>query len=473
MNKSIRRAILLPFAISSLLIGSLSAAASPAYALSSVITKATAAPEILLSGSPLAWTSASPFVYQGTTYVPLREAAEQLGAEVKWNKNKRTTEIRIHGDIVDHRPETRYFTINGYTQLQAPAASLLHNGATMVPLRTLAETLGAKVTSSSNPLRQINLLPDHSTVITDAANKAEEYLVRQQFSGIALIADHGQVLLRKGYGLNGPDKLITPDDQTRIASLTKAFTAAAVMKLAEDGKLQLDDTLESYIPGFPQGDEITLHMLLSHTSGLTSNFPRTAGLTLEQTIEAIKSKPLAFAPGADFKYSNSGYMLLGRIVELVSGMSYADFIQSHLIGPLHMADSGIADQHTRVIKGYVSKSDQWSLAGTYYTQPGSGGIYSTVDDLLKWDAALNTTDLLNQDSLNKLFTPYSYKNYGYGWMIDQTADRKIVFHNGSGTGYSTGISREAGGGITIILLSNHGGVDTLTMMRDIRQFIAG
>lgn len=473
MNKSIRRAILLPFVISSLLIGSLAGASSPVYAQSSVVKKTTAAPDILLNGSPLAWTSSEPFVYQGTTYVPLREAAEQLGAEVKWNKNKRATEMLIHGNIIDHRPETRHFTINSYTQLQAPAASLLHNGATMVPLRTLAVVLGAKVTSSTNPIRQINLLSDNSTIIMDAANRADEYLIRQQFSGIALVADHGQVLLRKGYGLNGPDKLITPDDQTRIASLTKAFTAAAVMKLAEDGKLQLDDTLESYIPGFPQGDEITLHMLLSHTSGLASNFPRTAGLTLEQTIEAIKGKPLAFTPGADFKYSNSGYMLLGRIVELVSGTSYADFIQSHFIGPLHMTESGIADQHTQVIKGYVSKSDQWMLADTYYTQPGSGGLYSTVNDLLKWDAALNTTDLLNQDSLNKLFTPYSYKNYGYGWMIDQTADLKIVFHNGSGTGYSTGLSREVGGGITIILLGNHGGVDTLTMMRDIRQLIAG
>ncbi|WMT39216.1 hypothetical protein RE628_17280 [Paenibacillus sp. D2_2] len=91
---------------------------------------------------------------------------------------------------------------------------------------------------------------------------------------------------------------------------------------------------------------------------------------------------------------------------------------------------------------------------------------------MKWDAALDSTDILNQDSLDKLFTPYSYKNYGYGWMIDQTADNKILFHNGSGTGYSTGISREQGGGITIILLGNHAGVDTLTMMRDIRNLFA-
>jgi len=472
MNMSLRRAILLPFVISSLLLGTLAGASTQAYAQSSPTTKTIATPDILLNGSPLVWTNSKPFIYQGTTYVPLRETAEQLGAEVKWNKNKRASEILIHGNIVDHRPQTGYFTINDYTQLQAPGASLLRNGSTMVPLRTLAEVLGATVTSSSNSVRQINLLPDDRTIIADDAAKADEYLVSHQFSGIALIADHGEVLLRKGYGLNGPEKLISPDDKSRIASLTKAFTAAAIMKLEEEGKLRLDDTLESYVPGFSQGDEITLHMLLSHTSGMASNFPRTEGFTLEQTIEAIKGKPLAFTPGTDFKYSNSGYMLLGRIIELVSGMSYADFIQSYFIGPLHMTDSGIADQHTRVIKGYVSKSDQWTLAGTYYTQPGSGGLYSTVDDLLKWDAALNTSDILNQDSLEKLFTPYSYKNYGYGWMIDQTADNKIVFHNGSGTGYSTGVSREQDGGITIILLSNHAGVDTLTMMRDIRKLSA-
>ncbi|WMT39215.1 serine hydrolase [Paenibacillus sp. D2_2] len=372
MNKSLRRAVLLPLAISSLLLGTLAGASTQAYAQSSQITKTVAATDILLNGSPLTWTNSQPFIYKGTTYVPLRETAEQMGAEVKWNKSKRASEIMIHGNIIDHRPETSYFTINGYTQLQAPGTSLLRNGSTMVPLRTLAEVLGATVTTSSNPVRQINLLPDNSTIIEGAAALADEYLIHQQFSGIALIADHGEVQLRKGYGLNGPEKLISPDDKSRIASLTKGFTAAAIMKLEEEGKLHLDDTLESYIPGFPQGNEITLHMLLSHTSGLASNFPRTEGLTLEQTIETIKGKPLVFTPGTDFKYSNSGYMLLGRIIELVSGMSYTDFIQSHFIAPLHMTESGIADQQTRVIKGYVSKSDQWALAGPYYTQPGSG-----------------------------------------------------------------------------------------------------
>lgn len=472
MNQSLRRAILLPIVISSMLLGTLAGAPSQANAKSvTTATKTTVAPDMLLDGRQIIWTSSRPFIYQGTTYVPLREAAELLGAKVSWNKDKRATELQLHGNTIVHRPQTRDFIVNGYTRIQAPAPSLSIDSATLVPLRTLAEALGAKISSSANPVRQLQLTTDHSTITAEAAAQADDYLIRHQFSGIALIADHGEVLLRKGYGLSGPESLNSPDDPSRIASLTKSFTAAAIMKLVETGKLHLDDTLDTYIPGFPQGNEITLHMLLSHTSGLVSNFPRTEGLSLQQTMEAIKNKPLAFEPGTDFKYSNSGYMLLGYIIEQASGISYADYIHQQFTGPLQMTRTGVADEHTPTIKGYVSKSDQWTLAGKYYTQPGSGGLYSTVDDLLKWDRALNTTDILSQDSLDKMLTPYSHKNYGYGWMMDQTGEKSIVFHNGSGTGYATGLSREQGDGLTIILLGNHGGVDTLTIMRDIRQLL--
>ncbi|MNZ86873.1 Penicillin-binding protein 4* [compost metagenome] len=265
--------------------------------------------------------------------------------------------------------------------------------------------------------------------------------------------------------------LNTPDMPSRIASLTKSFTAAAIMKLVEENQLDLNDSLESYLPGFENGQQITIHMLLSHTSGLTSNFPREKGMTLQQTIDAVKDKPLAFEPGSDFKYSNVGYMLLGAIIEKVSGTSYGNYVSANFFQPLGMNHSGEAGTTVPTIKGYISNHGEWSLAGEYISQPGSGTIYSTLDDLLKWDAALNDEHVLQAASLEKMFTPYSYKNYGYGWMIDNTRTPAVLFHNGSGTGYSTGISRDQDGGVTIILLGNQAGRDTITLMKEIRNRI--
>ncbi|MNM82466.1 putative penicillin-binding protein PbpX [compost metagenome] len=342
----------------------------------------------------------------------------------------------------------------------------------MVPLRTLAEALKANViVTKENNQQIINITHDTATVFNEQVKEANNYLINMQYSGLALIAHNGEIWMQKGYGFNGDNKLVRPDMPSRIASLTKSFTAASIMKLVEEDKLKLTDSLESFIPGFENGEQITIHMLLSHTSGITSNFPREKGMTLQQTIEAIKDIPLAFTPGSDFKYSNSGYILLGSIIEQVSGMSYSNYVTENFLQPLGMEHTGEATADTPTIKGHISTKEGWKIAGPYISQSGSGTLYSTLDDLLKWDTALNDEKVLAQASLDKMFTPYSYKNYGYGWMIDNEQKPAVSFHNGSGTGYSTGISRNLGGGITIILLGNQAGRDTITFMKELRNRI--
>ena len=430
---------------------------------------AAAVSQIAFEGK--AATSVEPLMYKGATFVSLRETAEQLGATVRWNPAERVTELKLNGDTIQHRPGTAVFQVNSYS-VQAALPSFQKNGKTMVPLRTLAEVLKADLsTLSLSGGTSVNLTRDTATLISAKTKQADQYLIDQQYSGIALIAKNGQILLRKGYGYSDENRLVHADQKSRIASLTKSFTAAAVMKLAEKGKLKLDDTLESYIPGFPSGDRITIHMLLSHTSGITSNIPREQGMTLQQTVDAIKSKPLLAEPGAEFKYSNGGYVLLASIIEQVSGMKYGDYLNQQFFQPLNMDDTGEADSSTQVIKGYIRQGKDWTLAGDYVSPSGTGSLYSTVDDLLKWDLALNTNKVLQKASLEKMFTPYSEKNYGYGWMIKQQGDRTIVFHNGSGTGYATGLSREAGGGVTIILLGNHAGIDMLELMDNLRGLV--
>ncbi|RRJ65313.1 hypothetical protein EHV15_22170 [Paenibacillus oralis] len=433
-------------------------------------TAAAMATTIAVDGNAVTW-SVEPQMRKGTTFVPLRETAELLGAAVRWNTAERVTELKLHGDTILHRPGTAEFLVNAYP-VQASLPSFQKDGTTMVPLRTLAEVLKADLsTISLSGHTAINLTLDAETVVSGETGQADQYLIDQQYSGIALIAKDGQILLRKGYGYSDENRLVHAGQKSRIASLTKSFTAAAVMKLEEEDRLKLDDTLESYIPGFPSGDRITLHMLLSHTSGLSANIPREPGMTLQQTIDAVKAKPLEFEPGTDFKYSNIGYVLLASIIEQASGMEYGAYLQQNFFQPLSMKETGEADLSTPVIKGYVRQDNGWTLAEDYISQSGTGSLYSTVDDLLKWDAALNTDEVLQTASLEKMFTPYSAKNYGYGWMIKQQGDHTIVFHNGSGTGYATGLSREAGGGVTIILLGNHAGIDMLELMESLRGLV--
>lgn len=162
-------------------------------------------------------------------------------------------------------------------------------------------------------------------------------------------------------------------------------------------------------------------------------------------------------------------MLLAYIIEHTSGTSYGEYLNQSFISPLGMTHTGEATPTKNITKGYVESKGQWKLADYYVSQSGTGTLYSTVDDLLKWDNALNTEQLLSQESLEQMFTPYSSKNYGYGWMIKNLDGDKIVFHNGSGTGYSTGLSREPDGGITIILLGNHAGMDMLNLLDGVRD----
>lgn len=448
-------------------IGSLLSPALPLAAAQQTQTLTSA--NIAIRGQVIAWAT-SPQIYRGVTYVPLREAAERLGAEVKWNSARRAAELRVHGDTILHRTGTDLFSVNG-DLLRTGGSSFDRDGVTLVPLRALAEVLKADVGAvASGGTVSVNLTPDGVTIHSSETELADRYLIAQRYSGIALIAKDDRILLRKGYGYDGENHLVRADRKSRLGSLTKSFTAAAVMKLVEEGRLRLDDTLASYYPDFPSGDRITIHLLLSHLSGITPNFPREPGLSLQDTIEAIQSKPLLVEPGSKFIYSNSGYVALAGIIEKASGMRYGDYLNQNIWEPLGLSDTGEAKPSVPVIQGYVSTGDQlWAPAGPYISQSGTGTLYSTVDDMLTWIASFETERVLPSSSITQMFTSYSEKNYGYGWMIRQESGGTRVFHNGSGTGYATGMSRELGGGYTIILLGNHSGMDTLTHMTEIRK----
>lgn len=294
------------------------------------------------------------------------------------------------------------------------------------------------------------------------------YIQMNQFSGSILIAEKGQIIVKKGYGYANYefDILNNPEIRFRIGSLTKGFTAVAILQLEEKGLLSIDDKLLKYIPDYPRGNEISIKHLLTHTSGIPNHTEfedfnkerRVFHYSILETIETFKNKPLEFNPGERFKYSNSNYILLGFVIEQVSKMSYEEYIKQNIFEPLKMNNSGFENPE-RIIKsfaqGYCFKNNE--IEKTEYRDMSnahaSGALYSTIEDLFIWDRALYSEELINNGSKEKMFTEFK-DNYGYGWGIVNILNHKMIGHYGEIDGFTSNISRYTNDDICIIVLSN-------------------
>lgn len=277
--------------------------------------------------------------------------------------------------------------------------------------------------------------------------------------GAAVLVRRGdQVLLRKGYGMADLEQNLpmTPDRVFRIGSITKQFTAVAILLLEQDGKLDLKAPITRYLPGYPAetGDTITVEHLLHHTSGVPSYTDEPGWLdkviqdmTPDEMIARWQDKPLEFEPGARWKYSNSGYFMLGAIVEKVSGMSYEDFVERRIFQPLGMTSSDYG-AHARIIprraRGYHRGEDGYVNAPYLsMTQPyAAGSLLSTVDDLARWDAALREAEILPKEALEHAWTTAHLNDgkataYGYGWGLSEIAGHRVVHHGGGIHGFAT------------------------------------
>jgi len=303
-------------------------------------------------------------------------------------------------------------------------------------------------------------------------SKADEYIrayvKMDRFSGSVLISRNGKILLKSGYGMADYEHKIPNTLQTkfRIASLTKQFTAMAILQLQEKESLNVNDPLIRYIPDYPNGERITIHHLLTHTSGIpnftvaTDKVMRVLPSTMELIINKFKDQPLEFSPGEKFEYSNAGYYLLGYILEKVAGQDYGTVIKQNIFEPLGMTNSGYDYNHLILknrARGYRLENGVLINAPYIYMANvnASGGLYSTVEDMYLWDRALYTENLIRRNSLEKMFTPYT-QNYGYGWGIVTLFNRKMVGHNGDMDGFQTNITRFIDDDVCIIVLSNFG-----------------
>lgn len=293
---------------------------------------------------------------------------------------------------------------------------------------------------------------------------------------IAVVRD-GRIAESRGYGLANVELKadVTEDTVFEIGSITKQFTATAIMMLVEEGKVGLDDKIAKFLAGAPKAwSAVTIRHLLTHSSGIQNylavpDFPdiHHAGLSHDEiTAVFFERLQLEFQPGETFAYSNSGYLLLGNIIEKVSGKSYWEFLNERIFEPLGMTATR-SSEPTAIIpnraSGYAwrdNKLDNRSpLAENAYA---AGSIVSTVGDLAKWDAALYTEKLLNKSSLVQMWTPYKAKggvlapvNCGFGWFVDTYHGHRVIAHSGGTRGFSSVIYRFVDDGLTVIVLTNH------------------
>ncbi len=286
------------------------------------------------------------------------------------------------------------------------------------------------------------------------------------FSGAILVAHQGKVVISKGYGMADWETQVanTPQTRIRLASLTKPFTAVAILMLHARGQLSIHDSICRYVPNCPvYWEPVTIRHLLNHSAGIPNytdfaDFEQTEMLrtTRDNLIGRFKHLPLLFEPGTLYSYSNSGYVLLGLIIERVSGQPYEIFLQSNIFVPLDMVNTGYDHNHEWIQPGQASGYTSIGILAPFIdssTLDAAGGLYSTVEDLYRWDQALYTEQLLPTILRDEMFTP-DLNGYGYGWRISNHNGQRTVSHTGMINGFSNYIVRYPDEHLTIIMLSN-------------------
>lgn len=311
------------------------------------------------------------------------------------------------------------------------------------------------------------------------ALKLDEYLKSAnnayRFNGVALVIHNGEVLLNKGYGFSDivSKTLNNPDTRFPILSITKSFTATIILKLQDDKKLSIHDKLSKYFPDFPDGSKITIHHLLTHSSGIY-NYTGDVGIedsaivnhpiSKERVVSYFRDKPLDFPPGKYYSYNNSGYFLLGLVIEKITGKPYETVVRENIFKPLGMNQSGfdfINLPKSVKAQGYEIWDQDTVIPYRHYDSTfaySAGSIYSTTTDMVKWAQAVSSRQILKPKTWELAFKS-KIRNYGYGWMTGQFFGKRYVRHSGGYPGYMSEFIYYPNEGFIIVLLNNFGSYD--------------
>jgi CubicO group peptidase (beta-lactamase class C family) len=432
---------------------------------------------VKIDGEVVNFPDAKPFINEDSrTLCPIRFIAENLGADVEWNGGAKTVLITKESTEILLTIGDNTAIVNG-TEKTFDTVPQIFENRTYVPLRFISETFNmdvdwdgeTKTVLISTPFDDSLTLPEHFDKYLSEMEK------NRGLSGAILIAKDDEILFSKGYGYANIEKKIknAPNTKFAIGELTKTFTAMAIMQLYEKELLDLDDAISKYIPDMVYGDEITIKHLITHTSGI-ANYTDMIGmiqiepedLDKETVIDLIKNYPPIFEPGTNWQYNNSGYILLGDIVEKISGLTLEEYLEENIFKPLKMNNTGVYSdkkEASDLAIGYTGfldfkpiENNETIIKTTY----GSGYMYSTVEDLFKWDMALKTEKLVKSETLDMIFDVYVKDDFfpggfGLGWFIFKSEDfGDLIYHPGMINGFTCYMSRYVDENYTVIAAIN-------------------
>lgn len=338
---------------------------------------------------------------------------------------------------------------------------------TILPSVTPEQALAAStpLVAVMEPVR-----PTPTPSLVEIATQIDNYLrdltEKGQFRGSVLVATQGRILVARGYGQANVERNLPNTAQTRfrIASITKPVTALAIMQLQVAGKLNVNESVCRYLPDCPTAwQPITLHHLLTHTAGIPNytdfrDFEQLerSPVTPTQLAARFRNLPLDFVPGSAFRYGNSNYVVLGLVIEAVSGQSYADYVRDNIFAPAGMVNSGYDSGDASALNGtvgYLGPGAERAIPIDTSNLYSAGGLYSTVEDLYRFVTALNNGQLLPSAELAQMYTPVR-NNFGYGWKIEDRNGRRVIYHPGFMSGAVTHLAYYPDTQSTVIVLSN-------------------
>ncbi|WP_454046434.1 serine hydrolase [Chryseobacterium sp. Marseille-Q8038] len=328
---------------------------------------------------------------------------------------------------------------------------------------TICPTLKAQTETHLNTVNQAKKKQEIDSII-------QAYAAINKFNGTALIHYQNKNIFERSYGWQDAEKKISNQNKSvyQIASLTKSFTALVIVKLSEEGKLSFKDPVSKFIPDYPRGNEITIEHLLTHTSGIYEVLRNKEYFSLLHTRKSIaknkelsffKNEPLDFEPGTQFSYTNSGYIVLGLIIEKLTGLSYENAVRKIILNPLKMNHTGfnymaLKSTYKTVPYSYISKTRQEKTEVWNSTLTGPAGqIYSTAEDLYNYYIGLRDYKIVSKEAFKKATTPY-LSGYGYGWFIDDLYGKKLINHGGNIEGSTSYFAMLPEDDLCIILLNN-------------------
>jgi CubicO group peptidase (beta-lactamase class C family) len=324
---------------------------------------------------------------------------------------------------------------------------------------------------------------------------ASRYYKADEPGAAVLVLRDGKPILRKAFGMADLEQAVSmrPEHVFEIGSITKQFTAIGILQLVEEGKIGLGDEITKFLPDYPtQGKTITIEHLLTHTSGIQDvtemeSFPSTmrTDVTPKELIDRFKNEPMEFAPGTKWKYDNSGYVLLGAILEKVSGQSYDDYLRKHVFPRAGLTNTAYGDLTTiipRRVRGY-EKQDGHYVNADYLSMTlpfAAGALVSTVDDLARWTDAVATGKLVSPSLVQRAWTSSkltdgSATGYGYGWIIGNAFGTRVIQHDGSINGFSSEELWMPDEKVFVAVLTNlgSGGTDSTFIANQLASYAIG